>query len=366
MSDLYQIDSHKLIYHPERVASLKAVGTDWEKAKHVYPIYLELSPIGACNHRCTFCAVDYVGYKPDRLSIEMMRERLPEFARLGVKSVNFAGEGEPMLHKNIAEMIHLAKEAGLDASLTTNAAILPKDFLDEALPHLSWIKISLNAGSAETYAKVHRTKAEDFNKALDHIARMTERRRAKGLRCTLGAQILLLPENAHEIENLARICRDQLGIDYLVVKPFSQHLASENTAYRDIDYSKWFDLGKILESYSTDKFNVIFRSHTMKKYMEADHGYTHCYSTPFLWGHVMATGIVSGCSAYLLNDLFEFGNLNEQTFEQVWTGDKRKRNFEFVTNELDITNCRKNCRMDEVNRYLFKLIEKQPPHVNFI
>ncbi len=366
MTDKYQIDSQKLIYHPERVASIMSVGKDWEKAKHVYPIYLELSPIGACNHRCTFCAVDYVGYKPDRLSLDVMKSRFPEFARLGVKSVNFAGEGEPLLHKNISEMIYLAKAAGLDASLTTNAALMPPDFLDKALPSLSWIKVSLNAGSAETYAKVHRTKAEDFEKAIDHITKMAARKREQSLSCTIGAQILLLPENVHEIENLARICRDQLGIDYLVVKPFSQHLASLNVVYRDIDYSKWLDLGKRLEAYNTEKFSVIFRSHTMKKYISKDHAYTHCYSTPFVWGHIMANGIVSGCSAYLLNEQFEFGNINTETFEEIWTGEKRRKNFEYVTNKLDITNCRKNCRMDEVNRYLFNLIEDKPPHVNFI
>lgn len=364
MADLYQIDSHKLIYHPERVAKIAAVGKDWEKAKHIYPIYMEVAPVGACNHRCTFCSVDYIGYKPNRLSMDVMCERLPELGRLGVRSIMYAGEGEPLLHKNISAMIRLTKESGIDVSLTTNASIMPKDFLDEALPNVSWIKVSLNAGTAESYARIHRTKAEDFQKVLNNLAAMVAQRRDKKLDCVIGAQILLLPENADEITRLADLCRS-LGIDYLVVKPYSQHLSSGNTIYKDIDYSAWMTLGEELKAFETDTFNVVFRSHTMKKYNEP-HAYKRCNATPFVWGYIMASGIVSSCSAYLLDERFELGNINEQSFEAIWTGERRRQNFEFVANKLDISECRKNCRMDEVNRYLNRLIDDRPLHVNFI
>ena len=125
------------------------------------------------------------------------------------------------------------------------------------------------------------------------------------------------------------------------------------------------DLGEELKKYETDTFNVIFRAHTMKKYNEP-HAYKKCNATPFVWGYIMANGIVSSCSAYLLDERFELGNINEESFEAIWTGEKRKRNFEFVTNELDISECRKNCRMDEVNRYLNRVIDDRPIHVNFI
>src|SRR3989339_1469543 len=105
MSDKFKIDSHKLIFHPERVAQWKNGYQDWETAKKIYPIYLEISPIGICNHRCCFCAKDYIGYQNRRIPPEILKARLTGMATLGVKSVMFAGEGESTLYKELPEML---------------------------------------------------------------------------------------------------------------------------------------------------------------------------------------------------------------------------------------------------------------------
>lgn len=83
----------------------------------------------------------------------------------------------------------------------------------------------------------------------------------------------------------------------------------------------------------------------MKKYVEKKQPYSTCHSTPFFWGYIAADGKIFGCSAYLGQDKFCYGNIYDNTFEEIWESNKRKESYEYVQNTLDIKNCRVNCRM---------------------
>ena len=73
MDDSFGIDS-QVDLPPHRVAEWYDGKSSWEKSKSIYPIYVEMSPVGACNHRCTFCAVDYIGYKSNRLKTAVLEK----------------------------------------------------------------------------------------------------------------------------------------------------------------------------------------------------------------------------------------------------------------------------------------------------
>ncbi len=364
MSDKYSIDSHKLILHPVRVAKWYEAKDDWDKLKKIYPIYVEISPYGGCNHRCTFCALDYMGYENIGLEFDVLKDTLSDMAKNDVKSVMFAGEGEPLLFKDLDLIVEHCSKVGVDTSLTTNFVPANKKATQRYVENCSWIKVSLNAGTAKTYAEVHQTKEIDFHRVIENLKNALEYRKENNLKCTIGVQMLLLPENKDEAVILAKKCK-ALGVDYLVIKPYSQHLSSETTKYADIDYSKMLDVQEEVESISDDKFSVIFRANTMKKYVEKKQPYDKCHSTPFFWGYIAADGKVFGCSAYLGKDEFCYGNIYDESFSAIWEGEKRKNSYNYVKNELDIKNCRVNCRMDEVNRYLWRLKNPQE-HDNFI
>ena len=109
---------------------------------------------------------------------------------------------------------------------------------------------------------------------------------------------------------------------------------------------------------------VIFRARAMKKLGEEKRVYERCLALPFCT-YIDSGGNVWGCSAYLGDERFRYGNIIEQTFEQIWAGDLRKANLKMVAEQLDPEDCRMNCRMDEINLYLWELTHPKK-HVNFI
>lgn len=364
MYDKYRIDGHKLMFHPERVAQWKTGHNNWELAKKIYPVYVEISPTGICNHRCCFCALDYIGYKNRRLDPEILKIRITEMAEHGVKSIMFAGEGEPVLYKELPKVLDHCSSVNIDTSLTTNMVLFTEKNTESFIRNCKWIKVSINAGTPEIYAKIHGTKEKDFNKVIDNMSLAVSIKKDKGYSCTLGAQMLLLPDNFDTAVELAGKISDA-GFDYLVIKPYSQHLASITKKYKEIDYSQYLYLEKELQSYNTNKFKVIFRGNTISKLIDEPDRYKKCNAIPFFWSYIMSDGNFYGCSAFLGDEKFSFGNINEKTIPEIFEGEERKKVYKYIKTGLDIKNCRENCRMDEINRYLWEL-DHPGPHVNFI
>jgi len=356
VSNICRIDSHKLAFHPRRVVQ-------WLDGATIYPIYIEISPAGSCNHRCTFCAKDYRGYQPRFLPAAPLLERITELGALGVGSIMYAGEGEPLLHRDIARIVSHTRSVGIDAAMSTNGVMLSPELAKQLLPSLSWIKVSIDAGTPASYAAIHRAHPDDFEQVMANLTAAASLIAGNGWDCTLGTQAILLPENAGEMELLAARVKDA-GARYLVIKPYSQHHKSHNCTYAELDYSPWLGVQEQLERFNDDNFSVIFRRSTFMKLFRPERGYGRCLALPF-WSYIDAAGAVWACSSHMGDDRFLYGNVLQESFQQVWTSGQRQRSLDFAASELDPESCRMNCRMDEINHYLWELTHPGE-HVNFI
>lgn len=347
-----EVDTHKLIFHPERVA-------EWKQNGDCFPIYVEVGPTNRCNHRCMFCALDYLEHGGSSISSPILTKNLENMAKSGVKSIMFAGEGEPFLHKDTPLFAKIAKEHGMDSSITSNGVLFTNKKAEQALPYLSWIRFSVDAGTPETYSILHGTKKEDFKRVIENIKYAISLRREQGYRAIIGIQALLTNKNLDEIELLAKKVKE-MGADNLQIKPYSHHPQSKNDLR--FDYSSAEKLRKNLKSLNDEKFQVIYRTQTIKR-LSQKRDYKECHGLPF-FALIDSKGDILPCNLFYNNPEFVYGNLNEKNFSDIWKSKRRKEVIEKIKRK-GIAGCRVGCRLDPINRYLER-IRNPHPHDNFI
>ena len=326
----------------------------------IYPIEIEVGLSGACNHRCIFCALDYVGYKPNFLDADLILSNLRTLSGKGLKSVVYAGEGEPLMHKAAPRIFNATKSFGVDVALSTNGALLTEEVSQECLQSMTWIRFSIAAATDATYDKIQRGRKGDLQRVYKNLQDAVRIKRDKKLNVTLGGQLLLLEDNKAEVFQLAKNVRD-IGLDYITVKPFSQHKYSGHLIA--VDYSESVEIERHVKELATDDFAVYFR-HQAVKNLSVEKPYDCCYALPFMT-HISAEGNVFPCVAFVEVEEFSYGSLHEKSFVELWESEHARAVMATFGGQFLRENCRKACRLDEMNKYLFAL--KNPgAHVNFI
>lgn len=169
-----------------------------------------------CNQNCGFCAYRMDGYSSNELFIGnseaaryghnnpkrwMPTERalalLEELRDAGVLAVQFTGGGEPTVHPEHELIFSRALELGFKCALVSNG-LRWSDALLETLPRFSWVRVSVDAGTAETYAQTRDTAEGNFEKVWAHVARLADGIKAQP-GCVLGIGYVVTPENWEEL-----------------------------------------------------------------------------------------------------------------------------------------------------------------------
>ncbi|WP_455757097.1 radical SAM protein [Sulfurimonas sp.] len=347
------LDSHKLNYHTDKIeeyfnGNLKA------------PIYVEISPTGICNHKCLFCHYNYLGHE-GRFKKGKILELVKEFATMGVKSLVFAGNGEPTLHTDTFDAIVLAKSLGIDVALSTNGALLKDKHFDILAKNLTWIRFSFNGGSKENYEHVHQTDGNDFDKVIENIAKLKEAKDRLKSEITIGSQCVLIPENKDYILEHAQRLKN-LGVDYFSVKHFYNHSHNEFEV-KDSIKSGFIDvLDEKSKLLSDNKFNFIVRS---TRNLTSKRVYDKCYGLEFIV-FINEMGDVYTCFSHQYDKKTVIGNIFEKSFKEIWESQEKKDSIDYINNCITKNNCQPNCRHHQINNYLWELKNPSIPHINFI
>jgi len=297
------------------------------------------------------------------LSFSKMQSRIEEMAKLGVKSLIFSGEGEPLLNPEIDKFFECSRSNKIDMALITNGISLTDKLMKSITKNVTWVRFSVNGGDSLNYSKIHNVTESTFQRVINNIIKLIDYRNRVSSDLVIGSQIILLEENYRTVGELAIILRE-IGVDYLTVKPYlplyNKRIDFDQYKRHNAKYLEHVEQYSFLNDAS---FSFKIRLHSFDKL--ANRHYLRCLGNPF-YCEVKSNGDLMVCGVHISSDKFKYGNLYESSFRKIWDGSLRKKIKRYLEEELDIRKtCMPNCRLDEVNRFLYDL--KNPPeHLNFI
>jgi len=121
---------------------------------------LRISVTDRCNFRCTYCmpkeifGKDFPFMPKDNIMTFEEIDRLAGiFISLGVKKIRLTG-GEPLLRRNIHQLISMLSLRDVEVAMTTNGVLLPRYAPSLSAAGLDRITVSLDALDESTFATI--------------------------------------------------------------------------------------------------------------------------------------------------------------------------------------------------------------------
>ena len=232
------LDNHKLSYHYDRFER-------WLSGEKIAPISVDMALTRSCGAMCKFCyAMVQEPQERKAISIKDSLNLLVDFKEIGVKGVSLISDGESTLSPAYVPFIEHAGEIGIDVGNATNAWDWNEEKIERVLPHLTWVRFTVAAGTPSRYSEIMykgKEHTEVFDNAMKNIKYAIEFKKKMNLDVTLGIQMVLMPEFADEIIPFAKLGID-LGADYAVIK----HCSDDTEGSLGVDYAKYSQLTDLL------------------------------------------------------------------------------------------------------------------------
>jgi len=180
-----------------------------------FPLFLEVESSYACNYRCPKCprqAIDHTR-KTGFLSNELLDKLFDEVKRYNMPSITFSHGGEPLMRKDLPDLILKAKEANIiDRMFHTNGMLLTGDISKKLIENgLTKINFSLDAASRETYKKLRI--GGNYEKVISNIRVFLEEKKARGKSYPrVRVSFVVSDENKHEQKKFYDLWKDNVNV----------------------------------------------------------------------------------------------------------------------------------------------------------
>lgn len=177
--------------------------------------YLRISLTDNCNLRCIYCTPDLIHKKNDILSFEDISKIIDVAKDLEIKKIRLTG-GEPLLRKDLCDIIKKIKKVGIDEIyLTTNGTLLAEKIEDLKKAGLRGVNISLDTMDEKIFHKI--TRGGDIKKVLEGIE--------KSLKLDLKIKInsVIVKGVNENFEDLVKLTKDKnLDVRFIELMPIGE------------------------------------------------------------------------------------------------------------------------------------------------
>jgi MoaA/NifB/PqqE/SkfB family radical SAM enzyme len=362
------LDGQKLAWHRERVEA-------WLRGERIAPITIDCALTRACTYRCVYCYGQLQANDTKKMTPDVIYRFLDDAAEIGVKAISFVSDGESTCNPSLYDAILRGKANGLDMALGTNGYLLRDDRLEEILPALTYLRFNISAAAEERYCAIHGCRGESYAKVINTIRLCTGIKKQKGLRVTIGLQMVLLPQFEDQVLPLAALGK-QLGVDYLVIK----HCSDDEMGSLGVDYAKYFNMVETLEkAEKCSEGEYVVKAKWSKILSGGQRNYTRCYGPPFII-QFSGSGLVAPCGMLFNNRYkkYHIGNIVDTPFKKIWQSERYWQVIGLIASDkFDArTMCGSLCLQHKVNELLWNLksgesqLQKPeggaPLHVNFV
>lgn len=284
------------IFDPDKLRRIK----DRRLLAHIYA-----GVSGACDLHCVYCQTKSGKPMPGEMTLEERKALLDQFKDLGGELVHIAGRGEPLVDPIFWEQLAYMRALELKPVIFTHAGGMTQEAVEK-----------LKAANASVIVKVH-----SFDEGLQDwfagkpgyaAARMEGVKRlvAAGFNrdapTKLGADILVMKKNLHEIEALFRWCRENNV--FPLVKPF---LTNERAATPFVKENLQITPAELKALY--ERLSEIDRTEYGFDWKPAP-PYAGIHCNYYLY-HIMVT--IMGDAAPCIG-LPYIGNIREKSLAELW------------------------------------------------
>ena len=191
------------------------------RVRHL-PTFVSVEPANFCQLRCPECPVGTasrlspLASSPNRLMPMPLFHRILDQVHSSAHTMQFYFQGEPLLNRQLPEMIAAAHQLGLYTIVSTNAQALNQEMADALVQSgLSRIIVSIDGFTQESY-EAYRI-GGSLEKALNALQYLANAKKAHKNSIRIELQVLRLKTNEHEWEWIKKNYR-KLGATHLAFK----------------------------------------------------------------------------------------------------------------------------------------------------